>query len=447
MDVPQTSTGKACKLCLKKGPGELCHLHCGTSRTPKKSARGTPKKSAVAKRRPRATPKSATTAKMTSSSTPSPRSGAGKKKTRIRTSPETPPSPPRSSMEIGTPPSPVRSLPGSMEHEWRLGRESPGVGSLGWSPSKAREYRERERIEHIKKYPSAAIEGKREIPFPPEFEVVYDKLKEICKSIPYGYCDLHPTTPAVQWSNNTHDLDNTKKQWQNEMHQKTNHYSQDYPYDLNKNYPLYDQDYCSHHAGFDASKQSGYAYKTLFLPIQGEDEEWEALHGCTRGHCDIEEGEAYRKISSELRKKIMEDSLEYLAQEYKIHLQPKPEYQFPVLRILAKLLATDKEFKSHVEAWKAVIPYHRVKTELNLPVIVIYPAWGKKSAEIVLGKIIQAFSKYDAAKIGLNHAPRFNKKYNELIYYAGGAGDQKKNLPDKYFTPGKIFYKGYELEV
>lgn len=432
MDVPTTASGEACKLCLKKGSGGRCRLHCGpAAATPKKSAA---KKSA--KRRPRASPTPSATVK----TSPSPRSGVGKKKGRGRTSPETPPSPIRVQMELGSPfkLSPREASPlGSMEREWRLGRESPGMRSLGWSPSKAKEYRTRERIEHIRKWPESTIG--REIPFPPEFEAIYDKLMAICESIPNGYCSLHPMTPAVQWENRNEDMSSAKEAWEGEMHKKTNHYAKGYPDTQNEKYPSYDRERCENHSGFGIPKQSEYAYKTLLLPLEGADDIWEKLH-CV----DCEDR---RKISPQLRKKIMSDSIEFLAQEYKIHLQPKPEYQFPVLRILAKLLTTDREFNAHVEAWKAAIPYHRVKTELNLPVIVIYPVWGAKSAQIVLRKIIKAFEKYDAAKIGLNHAPRFNAKYNELIYYAGGAGDQKKDLPDEYFTPGKIFYKGHELKI
>ena len=42
MDAPRTATGSPCKLCLKKGPGDRCHLHGGTPRTPGRSPKKSP---------------------------------------------------------------------------------------------------------------------------------------------------------------------------------------------------------------------------------------------------------------------------------------------------------------------------------------------------------------------------------------------------------------------
>lgn len=453
MDVSQTIAGKKCKLCLKKGLGEKCHLHCSTPGRPSRTEAVESKSSAkTAKRRPRASPKSGS-----KSTTPSPRSGMGKKKGRVRASPETPPGPTffGSPMELGSLGRLSRSLlpplstGDSMEREWRLGKDSPGMRSLDWNPTDAEHYRTKKHMEHIQKrsrdptnewLTREQTEAKQ---FPREFEVVYDKLMEICATIPDGFCEYHPMTPAIQWNNNNNDATKTKETWKDEMHAQKNHYAQKYPSVLNSNYPSYDNRYCM----CNEIHPELNAYKTLLLRLDGSDEEWKKIHGCFGGlNCRNDFSDAF-DVSRQLREKIIDDSIEYLAQEYKIHLQPKPEYQFPVLRILAKLLATDKEFNAHVVAWKAVIPYHRVKTELNLPVIVIYPVWGSKSAEIVLRKIIKAFVKYDATKIGLNHTPRFNKKYNALIYYTGGSGDQKKKLNKDYFTPGKVFYIDHELKL
>ena len=104
------------------------------------------------------------------------------------------------------------------------------------------------------------------------------------------------------------------------------------------------------------------------------------------------------------------------------------------------------KFSSKVEVFKVAVPYHRVKTDLNLPVIVVYPLAGKENSRYVLDAIVKHFSGFNSAEIGLNHTPRFNKKINELIYVASGSGDHKKLLPSSLFSgPGKEFYKGYEL--
>ena len=425
MDVCQgiTRTGKPCKNPTSTG---WCRLHCSkiSSKPQGNSSKITP--SPKTKRRSRGTPKSAT-----------PRSVTERKKVRARVSPQTPPSPPRSPMEIGTP----RSSPLELEKEWRLGRESPGMGSLGWDEKEQLRYMSPEiRARHQaggKQYQG----GNMEIPFPPEYQIVYDKLKDICKSIRHKIdCDYHPTMPGVVWMNTNRHA--TTKIWRLEMMKKGNHFAYDSRFTNDNDYPPYDR--CECKCCNEKSKIPDKAVGTLLLSLDGDDKEWENLHGA----CLKDEKQQKRKVSQQLREKIMKDAFDYLAEEYKIHLQPKPEYQLPVLRVLAKLLVSDKEFGSRVESWKAVIPYHRVKTELNLPVIVIYPFPGKDNAEYVLKRIIKAFDKYDAKEIGLNHTPRFNKKFNEFIYYAGGSGDHKDALPNYYFTtPEKIFYKGHELHV
>jgi len=93
-----------------------------------------------------------------------------------------------------------------------------------------------------------------------------------------------------------------------------------------------------------------------------------------------------------------------------------------------------------------IIPYSQVEGDINLAAIVIYPIWGSSCSQLLLDEIIKHFSRFDDKKIGLDITPRYNAKYNNLIYWANGSGDHKKVLSDKYFTsPEKIFYKGHEL--
>ena len=65
-------------------------------------------------------------------------------------------------------------------------------------------------------------------------------------------------------------------------------------------------------------------------------------------------------------------------------------------------------------------------------------------AQIILDAIIKAFP--DANELGSGITPRYNIKVNELIYYAGGNGDDKKkpNL-QKFFTEPELhLLKGQE---
>lgn len=296
-------------------------------------------------------------------------------------------------------------------------QQSPDMGSLGWSPTK-----------------NTTDEA---------FKIVENKINAICNTIKVGLCIYHPNLPGIQWTNDTNIYKAAKLRWEKEMHEKGNHYahlletSENKPY-----YPLYDVDYCM----CQEWKAENNAFHTLLFSglSTGVAEEWQNTHGYT--------ADGQRTVTEQLKKKILKDSLDYLGQEYKIHLQPKPEYQLPVLRILTNLINTDTTFRENIEAWKTVIPYHRVKSELNLPVIVIYPVWGELSATLILKKIIQVFKDYDCKEIGLDHTPRFNKKVGGkvagLVYYANGSGDHKKKLPVKYFTgPGKEFYVGHELDI
>lgn len=384
MDVTCISLTKQGKKCSKKAiENGLCHIHCGRS-----SARisTVSKESATPKRK--RTPQTRT-------------------------------------------PSPAIEKRGkehkeSMEKEWRLGRDSPGMGSLGWSPSKhyyMDEYGKRILESYPKKYPNPEE-------YPEEFLIVTQKLMNICKQIDPDethVCTIHPTLPGVQWINRKTEANDERKRL---LHLLANHFTHNVESDDNSNYPIYDRDYCM----CNEWKVEETAFKTL---LEGEGLDWQEYHGLL--------AKGTRNVGRELKEKIMKDAVEFLAQEYKIHLQPKPEYQFSVVRELTKMLQ-DAEFKSQVEAFKVAIPYHRVKTDANLPVIVIYPMPGKASAKYVLEKIEKHFSKFDSSEIGLNHTPRFNKKINELIYAAGGSGDHKKYLPASLFSgSGKEFYKGYEL--
>lgn len=316
-----------------------------------------------------------------------------------------------------------------LEPHWRSNRKSPGMGSLEWSPSK-------NYADDMKKM-SIVYPDKKWLPLPPGFKIVYDKLMDVCKSIPFGLCDFHLNMPGIQWNNERDNYENNKAAFVEEMHTKGNHYFHKVDFKDNMNYPPFDRAYCMCHEWGTVKN----ILNTLELGLKGDDDKWQEIHG------ETEPIILPRIISLPFREKILADSIDYLASEYKIHLQPKPEYQIPVLKILAKMIAKDPIFSSYIENWKSIIPYNRVTKDLNLPVIVIYPVWGHKGISYVLDKIVKKFSKYDCKEIGLNHTPRFNYKIGGevagLVYYANGSGDHKKILPAKFFTgPGKEFYKG-----
>ncbi len=279
--------------------------------------------------------------------------------------------------------------------------------------------------------PGSRGEKFKSIPYPKEFSSVANSLLKVC-GILGAECSVHPSMPGIQWVNNRDNVEEAKKVLKLYMRNLGNHYFHSIDPKENINYPLEDKYYCM--------CQEWKSEQTAYLTLKGmTDTEFQDYHG------KIYTGENMdRHIGENLKKKIVEDSIEFLAQEYKIHLQPKPEYQIPVLQELVNLIST--ELLNVIEAWKAIIPYDRVLSDMKLPSIVIYPVGGAKNAEFVIHKIIERFSKYDVKEIGLNVTPRYNYKYNELIYWAGGSGDHKIHLDEKYFNnKEKNFYKGYEI--
>ncbi len=92
-----------------------------------------------------------------------------------------------------------------------------------------------------------------------------------------------------------------------------------------------------------------------------------------------------------------------------------------------------------------------------MPVIVIYPMLGKANAQKALNKIYEHLGKYDI--MGKGVTPRYNRKINELIFYAQGAGDFKKKYKnlmnkmhnnwqkDSIFEEDMVHFKGdYHLK-
>ena len=90
--------------------------------------------------------------------------------------------------------------------------------------------------------------------------------------------------------------------------------------------------------------------------------------------------------------------LKQLVQEYKIHLMPKG-CMFEDFDALFQLIKNDQELSNQIVTFKLLVfPINdeQIKERLQinqtiLPKIVIYPAAGKESAQIVLNKIYAAF--------------------------------------------------------
>ena len=141
--------------------------------------------------------------------------------------------------------------------------------------------------------------------------------------------------------------------------------------------------------------------------------------------------------------------LAYMARinEFKVHLQVKPEYQFWVLDVLNKLIRSSNDFKNCVDAIKMHNFYDVVFSEdISAPSIVIYLSgnnlvqtddekWKCLSTVVeILWSVIGEYSR----DVGLDMTPRYNHKYDELIYWSNGPGDikvkmKKDGVIDEFF--------------
>ena len=126
--------------------------------------------------------------------------------------------------------------------------------------------------------------------------------------------------------------------------------------------------------------------------------------------------------------KIIRDALVYLGQTYKIHLQPKPQYQLYTFKRVFDLINTPK-LKGYVDDIKAIVPYTKVLGEKRIPSIVIYPVFGNRNAQKVLNVISSDKDLLEKSEeIGLNIVPRFNHTLNKLTFWASGGGSDKLEL-------------------
>ena len=137
-------------------------------------------------------------------------------------------------------------------------------------------------------------------------------------------------------------------------------------------------------------------------------------------------------INQDMIDKIVRDGKLYFGQKYKIHLQPKPEYQLWTFKKVFDII-NRPDIRPLVSNIKALIPYTRVFSAQKIPSLVIYPVFGQHAAQKVLSAIVSGFSGR-SSQLGLNITPRYNHTLNGLIYWANGDGGFK----DKLIANGRL---------
>ena len=166
----------------------------------------------------------------------------------------------------------------------------------------------------------------------------------------------------------------------------------------------------------------------------------------------LEEEKEKKEEDSITIEKIRKDAVEYLGTIYKIRLQCKPEYQIWCVNKLINLFS-DEPVGRLISTFKCSLVYSKIQKNEGLASIIIYVNHGKNTALTLLKILIKEFE--GCEKVGLDITPRFNHKYNSLIYWSGGDGDTKEKLikeglADKYLdsttVPKYAHFKGYHLD-
>jgi hypothetical protein len=178
-------------------------------------------------------------------------------------------------------------------------------------------------------------------------------------------------------------------------------------------------------------------------------------------------------ISAKEKKLLQHEVIESMAQEYKIHFQPKPEYLIDFVKELHDFMAHDV-YGKYIFIMKVIplfIRNHNVPGDKKTPLKAPYPIivaylplipGDKQEKNKLLANIINAIlahfrkSKFKdkLSEISLGITPRGNRHIKDFLYLAQGAYDDKKRFPPtpKYhcsniYTEDMAFFKGYEFDI
>lgn len=143
-----------------------------------------------------------------------------------------------------------------------------------------------------------------------------------------------------------------------------------------------------------------------------------------------------------------------LASRYKIHLMPEHNDVADIIYTLMQAQlkkyniyqTNDTNLGGLIQQFKVMYANQWKETsEQNnqLPYIVIYPGDGKVVAQALLDRLYVLLEKFK----GINIAPRFNAKVNDLIWIAQSDSDHKKTLKESEQFKNKIepYYRFFEL--
>lgn len=171
---------------------------------------------------------------------------------------------------------------------------------------------------------------------------------------------------------------------------------------------------------------------------------------------------------------LKQEIVDGCAYRYKIHLQVQKEFICDVVKVLLRLIE-NKELK-HVCKFKVTFFPDRERHKNGdqaIPMIALYPVllpgdkeFKNKYLRSIIKTLITKLAKYKDKALNPNKVkPRWNKRITNLIWIAGGDGDDKKvayewlkdvrsdkfrnkllEKMNKVYTEDMAFFKGYEYE-
>lgn len=152
---------------------------------------------------------------------------------------------------------------------------------------------------------------------------------------------------------------------------------------------------------------------------------------------------------------LMSEAELILGQEYIIALSPEPRYQIWCVMRLIRLWYGDVDLQNNIRKIKFIINQYRCRSDQKFNIrngirfsIGVYPRYGKKSASIILKKLMYYFSTYIQAIGWKKNPPSYFKIVNDLISYSNSNQILKlyyKNVAREYGQQNEVFNKNFTL--
>lgn len=188
------------------------------------------------------------------------------------------------------------------------------------------------------------------------------------------------------------------------------------------------------HFGLDAFYASGFVHF-----YANNDDPKPLLKGLPHGF-SLEQALGIPDVN-EKAKKLKNEIMEHVVQNYKIHLMPSDRISLTnVLQQIIIIISLNPELQNVIYGFK-IKPDVELRFDSDrqlFPIIVFYPSAGKESAQKALNLL---FKEFNDRFPGLGKSPRYNAKVSNLIYVAQGDGDFKGDMYKKWYDADRVYFR------